>query len=92
MVAAGRVGAAIQVALQRIEAGALAGAHVGRQLGALGNPLVAVQFAPLPGLAVGAEAAFGVGDGGRQAAREDQWLVFLLRGVDVIPERAVDAA
>ncbi|MNF69725.1 hypothetical protein D3C84_516150 [compost metagenome] len=92
MVATRRVGAAVEVALQRVEAGALAGAHVGRQLGALGDPVVAVQLAPLPGLAVGAEPAFGIGDGGRQAAREDRRFVFLLRGADVIPERAVDAA
>ena len=50
------------------------------------GPLVAVQLAPLPGLAVGAQQLLAGADGGCQAAGEDGWLVFLLRGARIVPE------
>ena len=92
MVAAGRVGAAVQIVLDGRQAGALAGAHVRRQAGGVAVPLVAVQLAPLPGAAVAAQAAFQLGHAGGQAAGEDRRLVFLRRRAHVVPERAVDAA
>ena len=58
VVAAGRVGAAVQVAGQGIDAGALARRQVGGQFAAVAAPVVAVQLAPLPLLAVAAQAGF----------------------------------
>src|SRR5690606_16671701 len=52
VVAAGRIGAAIEIAADGIDPAALAGWHVGRQLGGARCPGIAVQLAPLPGIAV----------------------------------------
>src|SRR5690606_29787003 len=84
VVAAGRVGAAVQVVGQGIDAGALAGRQVGGQFAAVAAPLVALQLAPLPALAVAAHAAYQQFHGGGQAAREDGWLVFLAGGALVV--------
>ena len=92
MIATCRVGAAVQITLDGVDRGLLAGAHVLGQLGGVRRPGVGVQLAPLPGLAVAAQLAFAKGHGGRQTAGQDGWLVFGLRAAAVIPERAVFAA
>ncbi|MNM81158.1 hypothetical protein D3C81_931490 [compost metagenome] len=56
------------------------------------RPAVLVQFAPLPGAAVGAELRSACIHRSGQAAGEDCRLVFLERCAAVIPERAVLAA
>ncbi len=89
VVAAGRIGAAIEIAADGTDPPALAGWHVGRQLGGARCPGIAVQLAPLPGRAVAAQLGREMVDGGRQAAREDGRLVFLLRRVHIVPVGAV---
>ena len=91
VVAAGRIGSAIEIALDRAESGALAGAQVGGHFRAVALPFVGVQLAPLPGLALTPQSLFAELHGGGEAAREDCRLVLLLRSAGIVPERTVVA-
>ena len=80
-------GGEVATGSQRRATEGIAQAMVGRC-----RPAVLVQLAPLPGAAVGAQLRGAGIHSARQAAGENGRLVFFLRGIAVIPERAVVAA